>query len=125
MTEEFFRMTLENRLLQVLSQAGEMPATNITITTGFAGRTVILQILHAIPAKRCRDVRTECERDCIRVLTEAGVPLTRVKIIQALESLQLIWGESTVSATLADLHKDGLLENSRKKGGYYLLETNQ
>ncbi len=118
-SSDLMKANLEARILQVLSEF-DLPQDGVRIGTTFGGRSVLMQISASAAARDPGEGRTECERDCLAVLRAASGPLTRAKIREALEASGRIWGESTVATALADLVSDGVLENSRKRGGYYL-----
>lgn len=118
---ELFKSRLETRILQLLVEFeddGEIPESFLRIETVFRRRSVILHI--ATGEEQLKEGRTECQRDCLAILKQTGQPMTRLQIAKKLEEKGILWGESTIATTLATLHHEGVLENSRKKGGYYL-----
>jgi hypothetical protein len=121
MTTELWKVTLEARLLKILSEMGEIPEDSHRIETAFCGRTVLLQLLPVnVTPTAPREPRTDCERDCMDILRSAPKAMTRPEILKAIEREGKLWGESTIARALADLVSDGVLENNRKKGGYFI-----
>ncbi len=60
----------------------------------------------------------DCARDVVRVLREAGHPLTTLEILDLLVNRQLRWRESTVTHALADLTDHGVVANLGENGGH-------
>lgn len=69
-------------------------------------------------------IETECQRDCLQVMREAGRRMKRNEIFAALEDAKLIHGESTIRNALADLVRRGKLIGPPKgtRHGYALPE---
>lgn len=63
---------------------------------------------------------TECERDVIDTLKDAGRSLTTSKIIDAMIKAGKLHGESTVVKALARMVKLGALQNKGRRSGYSL-----
>lgn len=122
-TPDVIRLSLENRILQDLIALGELiPDDGIRVQTVFKGRVVTVQVSPVPGSPTPLSDRTECERDCFEAVRSAGRGITRTDVKSALEKAGKIWGDSTIAYALADLVSDGLLENSRKRGGYYIPE---
>lgn len=122
----------EARLLKFIS-AIELPRDRLTVETEFAGRPVSLVVFAvgegwpaappiASTSTAIRKPRSDCERDILALLATRppGEGLTRAKIIEALADADRLWGDSTIANALASMTADGLLENSRKRGGYFV-----
>src|SRR5262249_50789730 len=109
--------------LQDLEQAGEAPRafTAVGRRSGWSGVLVLLPT----PAEEADPGLSRCQLDCLTVLAVArdNWPATRVR--KELEQRGFeIYGLSTVQRALIDLHKRGLLYNSRKKTrGYWLVHS--
>jgi hypothetical protein len=54
---------------------------------------------------------TPCSKDILYVLGEAGHRMTTPEILSALDTSELIHGETTVKLALAKMVKDGVLDN--------------
>jgi hypothetical protein len=119
------RLAIENRLLQLLSCLGGLPPEGLRVETTFAGRKVCL---HVAPAGQAAAAvtegskirRTPCMKDIVQTLREAPGPLTRPRLLEAMESANREWGHSTIARALADLVAAGVLANDGHHKGYYL-----
>src|SRR5262249_36484417 len=71
------------------------------------------KVVQDISSAQMQETLADCARDIVRVLREAGRPLTTLEILEQLVNRQLRWGESTVRSALAGLTDHGV---SRKAG---------
>jgi hypothetical protein len=79
----------------------------------------------AAPTHVNHDKLTECQKDCIQTVREAGRRLTTRQMLDALQTAERIHGESTVKTALAYLCKLRLMDsrkNSPRGNGYGLPE---
>jgi hypothetical protein len=65
-----------------------------------------------------QETLADCARDIVRVLREAGHPLTTLEILEQLVNRKLRWRESTVSHALADLTDHGVVANLGENGAH-------
>lgn len=125
---ELLLARLEARVLSLLSEM-DLPPERLHIETTFAGRRLCVQLrpageLPPPPPPEPRGPRTDCERDIFATLAEAGCPMTGALIRAKMETLDRLWGESTIGQALANMTSDGVLKNERKLGGYFIPTTN-
>ncbi len=74
----------------------------------------------AIPTARDVNRRAGCRRDILRLVGDAGKPLTRKDVIRGLREARKGHGTGTVAKALAELTKGGELVNIKDKRGYRL-----
>lgn len=125
MTPDIFRASFEIVFLKSISKLESIPPEAIRIQTEYQGRLITIQINGKDAPEPQKRGQTPCQRDCYALLEKSVKPMTRIEIIKALDDAGCIWGESTVATALADMVNDGILENSRKRGGYFVPESKQ
>jgi hypothetical protein len=106
-----------------LAAAGSVPRPEAAVEAG-GGWTVLA---FAMPTPAGEDVPglTDCDRDCLLLLTTAPEPLSAARVRRELEKRGLaVWSLISVKRSLAKLKRWGLLGNRRRAPrGYYLPEN--
>jgi hypothetical protein len=103
-----------------LTAAGAAPRPEAAVEAG-GGWTILVA---ALPTPAGEDVPelTNCDRDCLLLLTGAQEPLSAARVCRQLDKRGLaVWSLITVKRSLAKLKRLGLLGNRRRAPrGYYL-----
>ena len=106
-----------------LAAASSVPRPEAAVEAS-GGWTVLA---FAMPTPAGEDVPglTDCDRDCLLLLTGAQEPLSAARVCRDLEKRGLgIYAEITVKRSLAKLKRWGLVANRRRAPrGYYLPEN--
>jgi hypothetical protein len=68
------------------------------------------------PPLPAQEVLAECAQDILRVLSEAGHPLTKLEILNALVHRQTRWREGVVSHAMVQMIDHGLLSDAGDGG---------
>jgi hypothetical protein len=66
-----------------------------------------------------QETLAECARDIVRVLREAGHPLTTLEILEQLVGQQLRWRESTAAHALVELVDHGVVATTGENGAHH------
>jgi hypothetical protein len=113
-------------LLDGLLGAGGTPRPELALQAG-GGWTVLVSVFPTRQEPAAAPDLTECERDCLKLLTLTGRPLPADRVCVELEDRGIgVHSEITVKRALANLHRRlHLIANRRKRPrGYYLPESN-
>ena len=119
--------TAARALLEAIADVG--PSLSVRVTDELAGvacQILVWEASVAMPTvSRARRERAACEREGCRAaivaaIEAAGRPLTRRAVVRALKDAGGGHGEGTVAKALAELTRDGLLDNPRDRKGYRL-----
>ena len=121
-------LILERHVLELITQwAGHTEPITMTRQGCRVKVTVIIEPDYSIPNVGTLPPGpaplTECQRDIMDVLKSSERPLTRPRIIDALESQQMIHGESTIARALSALVKAGLIHSDPEhRQGYSVVQ---
>ena len=107
------------QLLRAL--AGCRAPVRVAATQG--GLACLIQVWgtgQAIPTAKDVNRRAGCRQDILKLVGDAGRPLTRKDVIRGLRDGKKPHGTGTVAKALAELTKGGELVNPKDKRGYRL-----
>lgn len=85
--------------------------TNVTVTDE-TGNVVNEFLVPENEESRVEPALGTCGGDILYVLRKSVRRLTTMEVLEALESENMFWGESTVKQTLSKLVKDGWIDNA-------------
>src|SRR5262245_5621694 len=112
--------------LQEAQRSGDLPRPGVAVQAD-GGWTVLVAVFPTpVKAAATTPDLSDCERDCITLLSASQKPLTAEKVCYELEAQGIaVYSEISVKRALANLRKRlRLVANTRKRPrGYYLPDT--